>query len=211
MTRFLAALALSAAIATPAAASTHFVFNLTADTANLTTNSFMSGATFFETGQLVLEGFTPITLNDGDTFEATVTITGSNPPPFPQFIVPLRDQMFFGLNFADILGGAQPVDAVSDGQFQFDGGSSVGAGCGNCTSFIIGFNNTPFGFDSFKATGTFTLGSPYEVNFASISYQVNNNANVVPEPGTWALMILGFGAAGAAIRRRRATGSVAAA
>ncbi|WP_293379098.1 PEPxxWA-CTERM sorting domain-containing protein [Phenylobacterium sp. SCN 70-31] len=28
-------------------------------------------------------------------------------------------------------------------------------------------------------------------------------AAAVPEPGAWALMILGFGAAGAALRRRR--------
>ena len=34
-------------------------------------------------------------------------------------------------------------------------------------------------------------------------------ASAVPEPATWALMISGFGLAGAAIRRRRASGAVA--
>jgi hypothetical protein len=32
-----------------------------------------------------------------------------------------------------------------------------------------------------------------------------DNINVVPEPGTWAMMLLGFGAIGIAMRRRRST------
>ncbi|MBL8773239.1 MAG: PEPxxWA-CTERM sorting domain-containing protein [Phenylobacterium sp.] len=37
----------------------------------------------------------------------------------------------------------------------------------------------------------------------SITEQIGGGGGGVPEPGAWALMILGFGAAGAALRRRR--------
>ena len=39
-------------------------------------------------------------------------------------------------------------------------------------------------------------------------YRITFSTAAVPEPTTWALMILGFGAAGAVLRRRRATGAV---
>jgi hypothetical protein len=38
----------------------------------------------------------------------------------------------------------------------------------------------------------------------SLGGTVTINATAVPEPGTWAMMLLGFGAAGFAMRRRRA-------
>jgi hypothetical protein len=40
--------------------------------------------------------------------------------------------------------------------------------------------------------------------------RVNDLSSAVPEPATWAMMILGFGALGGAIRRQRSTGFVAA-
>ncbi len=41
-------------------------------------------------------------------------------------------------------------------------------------------------------------------NFGTITFSINARGGGVPEPATWSLMIVGFGAAGALIRRRRA-------
>ena len=63
----------------------------------------------------------------------------------------------------------------------------------------------------------FTLGkgetlSGFNFNSTGIAYEVDTVSlnNAVPEPATWALMIAGFGMVGAAVRRHRATPTVAA-
>jgi len=51
-----------------------------------------------------------------------------------------------------------------------------------------------------------------QFNSTNYSFELDNFAGAtaaVPEASTWALMIVGFGAAGAALRRRRASGAVA--
>lgn len=62
------------------------------------------------------------------------------------------------------------------------------------------------------ATGTFATGAgsgaditfrPSRVTFNFVNGVID--APAVPEPGTWALMILGFGALGGAMRHRRST------
>jgi hypothetical protein len=211
MRRVLTAALGVALIAAPAQAA-HYIFNLTGNADDTITGAFSFDGVDYETGSLELTGFTPFTLQDGDTFEATVTISGSSPPPFPNFIVPLRDQMFFGLNFSDLLGGAQPTTASVDGLMRFDGGADVPVGCGNCTSLILGQNATPLGFNVLIASGMFSLSDPYEINSISISYQVNNDpTGAIPEPGAWAMMILGFGGVGAILRLRRRSDTFAAA
>lgn len=62
-----------------------------------------------------------------------------------------------------------------------------------------------------KYVGTFTLTSPADVRFFIYDdYLGDNRGGIslsvagVPEPATWALMILGFGAVGGAMRRRSA-------
>lgn len=57
---------------------------------------------------------------------------------------------------------------------------------------------------TFQGTTTY-LGSSETDNTAYIDQvALNSTAGVVPEPAAWALMIVGFGGAGAMLRRRRA-------
>lgn len=68
---------------------------------------------------------------------------------------------------------------------------------GNTTDFDFSFTLTNGNFSNpgaGKSFGNFTAGS--SGSFA---------AGVIPEPGTWALMIMGFGGAGAMLRSRRKT------
>lgn len=201
MRKYLAGAALCALIALPTVgqATTH-TLTLTGDISALTTNNFTAGATFYETGQLALSGFRPFVMQDGDDVAVTVTITGG------AFTLPIRQNMFFGLNFSDILGGLQPTTASANGQFSFNSGPLVGAGCGNCTSLISYQSSAPLSFSSLAATGVFNVNSDYDINSISVSYQADGPAVAVPEPATWALMISGFGMAGAMFRRRRGLG-----
>jgi len=197
--RLAASLTLAAAmVAGSAQAATH-VLNLTGSAFDVVTNAFTFGGIDYETGYLELTGFTPFILADGDTVDVNVDIADG------MFVVPSRDVMFFGLNFADISGGVQPTTSSANGFMSFDGGPTEAAGCGNCTSLINGQSGGTMQFTNLVATGEFTMDAPYQVNSITVSYQVNNNA-AVPEPASWALMIVGFGGAGMVIRRRRRNG-----
>jgi hypothetical protein len=194
-----AGLALAAAMAAGGAQAANHVLNLSGSAFDVVTNAFTFGGIDYETGYLELNGFTPFILADGDTVEVNVDIADG------MFVVPSRDVMFFGLNFADISGGAQPTTSSANGFMSFDGGPTDAVGCSNCTSLINGQSGGTMQFTNLFATGSFTMDSPYEINSITVSYQVNNNA-AVPEPASWALMIVGFGGAGLMIRRRRRHG-----
>ena len=62
---------------------------------------------------------------------------------------------------------------------------------------VSGYNYTPF-------SGGFGVGNPNTNDYVDLRYPGTTQSSVaaVPEPGVWALMILGFGLAGAALRRR---------
>ena len=78
---------------------------------------------------------------------------------------------------------------------------------------IIGVGNTVFGIEGngvIRFTGPVTSISwtnPQEEDW--YGFTVGYGSVVVPEPGTWALMIVGFGAAGAVLRRRRTLATAA--
>jgi hypothetical protein len=65
----------------------------------------------------------------------------------------------------------------------------------------IGYSGTAFfKFDAGAGMDSFTFNMPGLSNAALYSTGV-----AVPEPATWAMMIMGFGAAGALLRRRRSS------
>lgn len=71
--------------------------------------------------------------------------------------------------------------------------------------------------ETINTTGTFNFGSGFSnISFFTISSQEGGSDNsfvldnitiagAVPEPATWAMMLIGFGAVGAAMRRRKRT------
>lgn len=93
-----------------------------------------------------------------------------------------------GIEFdlSSITGVTRTSDALG-GTLAFTGGGTIR---------FNGYDATP-GIFSFTAQGN---------NLTSFSASAVSAA--VPEPGTWAMMLLGFGAIGFAMRRRRFTGGV---
>lgn len=61
----------------------------------------------------------------------------------------------------------------------------------------------PPGFYDLSHTGVFSIDLPTGVTFSSASGVFLTDTTGIPEPASWALMILGFGGVGAAVRRRR--------
>ncbi len=77
---------------------------------------------------------------------------------------------------------------------------------------IVLVNGTQLTIDATNTTYNVNLNNVNSVTISGLSsgdgyWQADNfnytNGGAVPEPATWALMILGFGAAGAAMRRQR--------
>lgn len=88
------------------------------------------------------------------------------------------------------------TDTVTPTAFNFfvDGLALQGA------TFSDPYPNVPPGnFEIYSAFATATLTVEFEPGEGFYSFSATNSA---PEPSTWALMFLGFGLAGAALRRR---------
>ena len=88
----------------------------------------------------------------------------------------------------------------------------VSEGCGywGCGTFSQGVGNSFVGSGEvhgvLRFLGTFSSISftDSSENWHGLTVGIDNVANAVPEPATWALMIGGFGLVGSALRRRRA-------
>lgn len=205
MKRLLSATAAAAILASAAPASAAVVF------------SFTPGAASPGVGYTVI-----------NTFDTAVGITGSDflikTPPADSDGAPPANSTPPGTPYLSVLGGgsATITFASAVAGFQFDWGSIDGYNTlqinstGGNPIIIPGTDFTTPANGNQVADGTnglFTVWGDEGEMFTSFtltssgnSFEIDNLAvpGVVPEPTSWALMILGFGSAGAMLRRRRA-------
>ncbi|CAM3264572.1 hypothetical protein SPAN111604_13750 [Sphingomonas antarctica] len=205
----LLAFAAALTFAAPAVATVHTI-SLTGTTAGTTFNTFTIGASTYQTGNLILDPFTPFTLEQGDQILATITLNGA-------FFVPTSGEQLFGINFNDV-NGDSPVgpngstNAFGTVSFSLNGGATARGGgditsgaCSNClTAITQAFPGAAFSFDGLGLDETVTgLAAPFDVGQVTISYQLRDVTGNIPEPASWAMLISGFGFVGGVARRRQ--------
>ena len=206
------AFAAALTVAAPAVATVHMI-SLTGTSANTTFGTFTIGASTYQTGNLILDPFTPFTpftLEQGDQILATITLNGA-------FVVPTSGEQLFGINFNDVNGGS-PVGpngstnnfgtvtfSLNGGATARDGGDTTSGACSNClTAITQAFPGGAFSFDGLGLDETVTgLAQPFDVGQVTISYQLRDVTGNIPEPASWAMMIAGMGFVGGIARRRQ--------
>lgn len=129
----------------------------------------------------------------------TFTLTGAYTASFEvdedEFLKPADFDDYFEVNATGTIGSRTGSHIVAFNTTGFDGGLTLGDEFTNLWGEQLFAGTTT---DPVMRTGAFTLlvdgqsGSVVSLNIAA-----------VPEPMTWALMVVGFGAVGVAMRRRR--------
>ena len=169
-----------------------------------------NGVTHYDQWVLSLTGLdalNAITVAQGDTINATITLD-------QLFTIPASQQLtFVGL----VLGGASfpKIDTGVSGSFALNNGLvEAAAGTGSTTTSgqlvnaVVFYppSNGSITFDSIFTSFTIdTLAQSATLDYALLTYTLFSPSNGVPEPATWAMMVLGFGGMGAMLRRRRQT------
>lgn len=134
----------------------------------------------------------------GPSGTATFQLLSNPTPDFSQTFIG-SDQFSFN-NVSGTYGGvAGTASSISFGNGIFSSFSLVAPNLG-FTQFgsPVLFSGPP-GSPTFS-TGTFTLINPF---FGNGTLTISEATAAVPEPATWAMMLLGFGAMGVTMRRRR--------
>jgi hypothetical protein len=202
MRSHLLAAAAAAAVAfssTPAMASV----TIQGDPANTTVNGFTGSNGLIITGSGLSYG--PFTLpNVGDTFTVDVLSIGT-----PEGTVNIFEDTnprqvtvdFAFLNPLDANGGLVTGTTVGFISGLFGSCGLIAGGCG-----AVDWANTPTVFN-------FGSGGSFSLVLGDATFRTPGTANIsgtftyispsVPEPATWAMMLLGFGAVGFAMRRSR--------
>lgn len=129
----------------------------------------------------------------------TFTLTGAYTASFEieedEFLTPNDFGDYFEVAANGTIGGRTGNHIVAFNTTGFDGGLTLGDEFTNLWGAQLFTGTTA---DPVLRTGMFTLLIDGQAGRA-----VSLNIAAVPEPMTWGLMVVGFGAAGAAMRRRR--------
>ena len=134
---------------------------------------------------------------------ATFTLDDSVPDSFTSSFI--GDQIFFN-NVAGTFGGSAGTGNISFGTNLIADLNIQSANLGftqlsGADLLFTGAPSNPtFNLGTFNLSGGFTAGPA--------TLTISRAVAAVPEPGTWAMMLFGFGAVGVAVRRRRSTAIV---
>lgn len=112
----------------------------------------------------------------------------------------------FGFNYVNLRIEGNALSSVNVSNFTLNGTSFGPFSVGNAALNTL-FEDTGGTFANINATGTFSFsanGNTDERPRLWVQVGDKSAVGVVPEPATWAMMIIGFGAAGSMIRRRKA-------
>lgn len=184
-----------------------FAAPVSAATVNVDLSGATSGATVNGVGASFAQGFSfgPLALAPSggitvDFFNPGVSPASNSLLSQPNNQAPLA--MY--LNGATANSVTFTAGSASGGSVTLTGYNAAGVATGN---FLLNFNNgydvyTVNGLGNFAGVQFSSTNDPAGVRYMNISYEsVMGN---VPEPATWLMLILGFGAAGTAMRRRAA-------
>ena len=133
--------------------------------------------------------------NDRVWFENNIAVAADTTYYFSTWIHTVYDQSPAELDFSinvNGIGSTFTAGAVSDGWQQFF--TTWNSGSATSADIALVNQNTAFSGNDFAID---------DIAFDTLQ-PGGTSVGGVPEPGAWALMILGFGAAGSMLRRRRA-------
>lgn len=173
------------------------------------------GATHYDQWFLSLSGLSALNafdIHEGDTINATINLDQAFTIPASQQLTTFGFYLFGGA-FPQINTGTSNITT----SFFLDGNPGlVGTGSSSTSSQVaasVAFfppDNGPITFNS--VTSSFTINvlpQTATVDGSGILYTLFSAA-AVPEPSSWALMLIGFGGLGAALRARRRSSLAAA-
>jgi hypothetical protein len=214
------ALAALALVAAPSAGAAELLTNGGFENLGSAVPEGWGGYTYYAGGQVGLPGWTV----DAGSVDVTTNASAWSPAYEGQNGLDINgwDAGTISQSFATILGEMYTVSfAYSRNAASAPNPATATVSAGGSFLDVVAANDGSFGSANnfLWKTGSFTFVGTGNTETISLAATIPGNGGVffdnvsvsgaVPEPATWALMIGGFGMAGATLRRRRAMGAVA--